>query len=37
MSFTWISSYWPLLLAGAWQTVALLVISVVFGFIIAIG
>ena len=37
MSFTWISSYWPLLLTGAWQTVSLLVISVVFGFIIAIG
>jgi polar amino acid transport system permease protein len=37
MSFTWISSYWPLLLTGAWQTVLLLVISVVFGFVVAIG
>ncbi|TAU94127.1 ABC transporter permease [Rhizobium ruizarguesonis] len=37
MSFTWISSYWPLLLTGAWQTVCLLVISVVFGFALAIG
>jgi polar amino acid transport system permease protein len=37
MDFSWISTYWPLLLSGAWQTVALLVTSVVFGFTIAIG
>ena len=37
MTFSWIASYWPLLLAGAGQTVLLLVISVVFGFILAIG
>ncbi len=37
MTFSWISSYWPLLLTGAWQTLSLLAISVIFGFIIAIG
>ncbi|MDK4702076.1 MULTISPECIES: ABC transporter permease [unclassified Rhizobium] len=37
MTFSWISSYWPLLLTGAVQTLSLLAISVVFGFIIAIG
>ncbi|CCM78503.1 ABC transporter permease [Rhizobium mesoamericanum] len=37
MTFSWIASYWPLLLAGAGQTVLLLVISVVFGFVLAIG
>jgi len=37
MDFSWIFTYWPLLLSGAWQTVALLVLSVFFGFIIAIG
>lgn len=37
MNFSWIFSYWPLLLSGAWQTVSLLVLSVVFGFVIAIG
>ncbi|MCM2441041.1 ABC transporter permease [Agrobacterium vitis] len=37
MDFSWIGNYWPLLLAGAWQTLALLVISVVLGFVMAIG
>ena len=37
MSFSWIFSYWPLLVAGAVQTVLLLVISVGFGFVLAIG
>ncbi len=37
MTFSWISAYWPLLLTGAVQTLSLLAISVVFGFIIAIG
>ena len=37
MTFSWIASYWPLLLTGAVQTLSLLVISVVFGFVIAIG
>jgi len=37
MTFLWISSYWPLLLTGAVQTLSLLAISVVFGFVIAIG
>lgn len=37
MNFDWLSKYWPLLLDGAFQTVALLVISVGFGFILAIG
>ena len=37
MDFAWISSYWPLIIAGAIQTVLLLVISVVFGFLLAIG
>ncbi|PST21539.1 nickel permease [Rhizobium sp. JAB6] len=37
MTFSWISAYWPLLLTGAVQTVSLLAISVVFGFVIAIG
>ncbi|WP_168878956.1 ABC transporter permease [Rhizobium sp. P28RR-XV] len=37
MTFSWINSYWPLLLTGAWQTLSLLAISVIFGFIIAIG
>ncbi|MUO78919.1 ABC transporter permease subunit [Agrobacterium vitis] len=37
MDFSWIGNYWPLLLTGAWQTLALLVISVVPGFVMAIG
>jgi polar amino acid transport system permease protein len=37
VDFSWIFSYWPLLAAGAVQTVLLLVISVCFGFILAIG
>ncbi len=37
MTFSWIASYWPLLLTGAVQTLALLVISVTFGFVMAIG
>lgn len=37
MTFDWLTKYWPLLIDGASQTVALLVISVVFGFILAIG
>lgn len=37
MTFSWIEAYWPLLMTGAWQTIALLVISVSFGFVIAIG
>lgn len=37
MNFSWITSYWPLLAAGAVQTVLLLAISVSFGFILAIG
>ncbi|OLP42394.1 ABC transporter permease [Rhizobium oryziradicis] len=37
MDFSWIARYWPLLLSGAWQTVTLLVLSVAFGFVIAIG
>lgn len=37
MDFSWIFSYWPLIAAGAVQTVLLLVISVGFGFILAIG
>ncbi|MEY9558695.1 ABC transporter permease [Sinorhizobium fredii] len=37
MNFSWIFSYWPMLAAGAVQTVLLLVISVGFGFILAIG
>ncbi|MBD8891148.1 ABC transporter permease [Roseibium litorale] len=37
MDFSWIAQYAPLLLSGAWQTVALLVISVVCGFTLAIG
>ena len=37
MTFSWIEAYWPLLMTGAWQTIALLVISVSFGFLIAIG
>ncbi|TIS48869.1 MAG: nickel permease, partial [Mesorhizobium sp.] len=28
MNFSWVSSYWPLIAAGAVQTVLLLVISV---------
>ncbi|WP_426128371.1 ABC transporter permease [Pararhizobium sp. PWRC1-1] len=37
MNFSWITTYWPLLAAGAVQTVLLLAISVGFGFILAIG
>lgn len=37
MTFDWLTKYWPLLIDGAIQTVSLLVISVVFGFILAIG
>lgn len=36
MRFDWLSKYWPLLLDGAMQTVSLLVISVVIGFMLAI-
>lgn len=37
MHFDWLQKYWPLLLDGAFQTMALLVISVGLGFILAIG
>ncbi|AIC28899.1 MULTISPECIES: ABC transporter permease [Rhizobium] len=37
MNFSWVSNYWPLLAAGATQTVMLLVISVALGFVLAIG
>ncbi|MFB2603912.1 ABC transporter permease subunit, partial [Rhizobium phaseoli] len=37
MDFSWIFNSWPLIVAGAIQTLLLLVISVVFGFILAIG
>ncbi len=37
MNFEWIAKYWPLLIDGAIQTVALLVISVSFGFVLAVG
>lgn len=37
MDFTWVAAYWPLIVAGAIQTVLLLAISVIFGFILAIG
>ena len=37
MNFSWIETYGPLLLTGAWQTVALLVISVTLGFLLAIA
>ncbi len=37
MNFEWIVKYWPLLIEGAFQTVALLVISVGFGFVLAVG
>lgn len=37
MNFEWIAKYWPLLIDGAIQTVALLVISVTFGFVLAVG
>lgn len=36
MRFDWVSKYWPLLIDGAIQTVALLAISVSFGFVLAI-
>lgn len=37
MNFEWIAKYWPLLIEGAFQTVSLLVISVSFGFVMAVG
>lgn len=37
MDFSWLSKYWPLLISGAEQTVALLAISVSLGFLLAIG
>ncbi|UJW77662.1 ABC transporter permease [Rhizobium sp. SL42] len=37
MNFDWLAKYWPLLIDGAFQTVALLVISVSLGFLLAIG
>ena len=37
MDFWWVYSYWPLLVAGAVQTMLLLVISVGLGFILAIA
>lgn len=36
MTFSWISTYWPLLVSGAMQTLLLLVISVTFGFMLAV-
>ncbi|WP_316675580.1 ABC transporter permease [uncultured Tolumonas sp.] len=36
MDFSWITHYWPLLLKGAEQTIALLVISVSLGFCLAV-
>ncbi|KSV69097.1 ABC transporter permease [Sinorhizobium sp. Sb3] len=37
MDFSWVSNYWPLIAAGALQTILLLFISVTFGFVLAIG
>lgn len=37
MDFSWASNYWPLIAAGALQTILLLFISVTFGFVLAIG
>lgn len=37
MDFAWLTSYWPLLLKGGAQTIALVVLSVSFGFVLAIG
>lgn len=37
MNFDWFQTYWPLLIQGGLQTIALLVISVAFGFVLAIG
>jgi len=37
MDFDWLFTYWPLIIAGAWQTILLLVISVSCGFILAVG
>lgn len=37
MNFSWIADYWPLIVAGMWQTILLLVISVGLGFVLAIG
>ncbi|SIQ85831.1 amino acid ABC transporter membrane protein 2, PAAT family [Rhizobium sp. RU20A] len=37
MTFDWLQRYWPLLIDGGLQTIALLVISVSSGFVLAIG
>ena len=37
MDFSWVFTYWPLIAAGALQTILLLFISVTFGFVLAIG
>lgn len=36
MEFSWVITYWPMLLAGGMQTLLLLAISVIFGFVLAI-
>ncbi|MEI2301967.1 ABC transporter permease [Ensifer sp. MJa1] len=37
MDFSWVFTYWPLIAAGALQTILLLFISVTLGFVLAIG
>jgi len=37
MDFSWIITYWPLIAAGAWQSLLLLVISVTCGFVLGVG
>ena len=37
MDFSWVFNYWPLITAGALQTILLLFISVILGFVLAIG
>lgn len=36
MTFSWLTEYWPLLLEGLWRTVKLIVLSGIFGFLLAI-
>ena len=36
MSFDWLAQYWPLLLEGLWRTLLLVLLSGVFGFLLAI-
>lgn len=36
-NWSWLPKYWPLIVEGSWRTIWLLVLSVVIGFVLAVG